>query len=100
MCQDCFLNPEVEITTSWLIDIISVNGEAYTLPNQEKSKVAKTLVENMFSWFEIALEVHSDHGKKYESQVFKKVGEILGIKKTKTPIYAQSDGTVERFNRP
>ena len=46
------------------------------------------------------MELHSDQGRNFESQVFREVCDLLGIRKTRTtPLHPQSDGMVERFNR-
>lgn len=82
------------------IDYFSKWPEAYAIPNQEASTVAKVLVDNMFTRFGVPLEIHSDQGRNFESNVFKSICEVLGIKKTRTtPLHPQSDGMVERFNR-
>lgn len=74
--------------------------EVFALPNQEATTVAETLVDNVFSRFGVPLELHSDQGRNFESNVFKKICTILGIKKTRTtPLHPQSDGMVERFNK-
>jgi len=81
-------------------DYFSKWTEAYALPNQETTTVAEALVENLFTRFGVPLELHSDQGRNFESQVFKKVCDILGIRKTRTtPLHPQSDGMVERFNK-
>ena len=44
-------------------------------------------------------EIHSDQGRNFESALFKEVGRILGMEKTRTtPLRPQLDGMVERFN--
>ncbi|CAB4025470.1 Retrovirus-related Pol poly from transposon [Paramuricea clavata] len=44
--------------------------------------------------------LHTDQGRNFESAVFKKITDILGIKKTRTtPYHPQCDGVVERMNR-
>ena len=43
--------------------------------------------------------LHSDQGTNFESAVFQRMCELLGIYKTRTtPFRPQSDGQVERFN--
>ena len=44
--------------------------------------------------------LHTDQGRNFESDVFKEITKILGIKKTRTtPYHPPSDGMVERMNR-
>ena len=45
-------------------------------------------------------EFHSDQGRNFESRLFGKTCQLLGIHKTRTtPLHPQSDGMVERMNR-
>ncbi|XP_064472893.1 uncharacterized protein LOC135387724 [Ornithodoros turicata] len=62
--------------------------------------VAETLVNEWVSRFGAPLQLHSDQGRNFESQVFQGMSRCLGITKTRTtPLHPQSDGMVERFNR-
>ena len=38
--------------------------EAYVMPNQEVTTVAKVLVEEFFGHFGVLLEIHPDQGRK------------------------------------
>ncbi|XP_045482836.1 uncharacterized protein LOC123686668 [Harmonia axyridis] len=74
--------------------------EAYAIRNQEAATVAEVLIKEMFSRFGVPLELHSDQGRNFESDLFKNVCELLGIRKTRTTaLHPQSDGMVERMNR-
>ncbi|KAK8403258.1 hypothetical protein O3P69_000407 [Scylla paramamosain] len=74
--------------------------EAYALPNHEAETVAGVLVNEFFTRFGVPAELHSDQGREFESQVFRKCCELLAVCKTRTtPLHPQSDGMVERFNR-
>ena len=75
--------------------------EAYPIPNQEAVTVATVLVEEFFCRFGMPLEIHSDQGPNFESQVFQEVlCKLLQINKTRTtPLHPQSGGMVERMNR-
>jgi transposase InsO family protein len=45
------------------------------------------------------MEIHSDQGSNFESQVFKEMCKLLGLHKPRTTsLRPQSDGMVERFN--
>ena len=74
--------------------------EAYPLPNQEAETVSEVLVKEWICRFGIPKFIHSDQGNNFESKVFQKVCDLMGIDKTRTtPGRPQSDGMVERFNR-
>ena len=74
--------------------------EAYAIPNQEVTTVAKELVHNFCCRYGPPMEIPMDQGRNFESGVFKELCHLLGIRKTRTtPLHPQSDGMVERFNR-
>ena len=74
--------------------------EAYPLPNQEASTVARKLVDEFFLRFSPPEQLHSDQGRNFESQIITEICKLLGIVKSRTtPYHPQSDGLVERFNR-
>ena len=74
--------------------------EAYALPNQEAETVARVLAEEFIPRYGVPREIHSDQGRNFESPLFKEVGRILEMEKTRTtPLRPPSDGMVERFNR-
>ena len=73
--------------------------EAYAIPNQEATTVARVLVDQFFSRFGVPFELHSDQGRNFEANVFRECCDLLGIRKTRTtPLRPQSDGMVEKFN--
>ena len=65
-----------------VMDYFSIWPEAYAIRNQEATTVATTLIDNWISRFEVPLELHSDQGKNFESNLFQRVTEVLGIRKT------------------
>ena len=74
--------------------------EAYPIPNQEATTVARVLTNEFFFRFSPPEQLHSDQGKQFESQLIAEVCKILGIVKSRTtPYHPQSDGLIERFNR-
>ena len=74
--------------------------EAYAIPDHEAETVATVLVDEFFTRFGVPGELHSDQGREFESRVFRRCCELLGVQKTRTtPLHPQSDGMVERFNR-
>ena len=83
-----------------VIDYFTKWPEAFALPNQEASTIARALIDGFFSRFGVPLELHSDQGRNFESNLLRECCELLGIRKTRTtPLHPESDGMVERFNR-
>lgn len=81
-------------------DYFSRWPEVYPIPNQEAQTVAEEIVTNWISRYGVPLELHSDQGRNFESQLFRELCRLLGINKTRTtPLHPQSDGMVERFNQ-
>ena len=95
--------PESEAGNSYILvvgDYFSKWMEAYPIPNQEASTVARKLVDEFFCRFSTPEQLHSDQGKQFESELLKEICSILNIVKTRTTAYhPQCDGLVERFNR-
>ena len=60
--------------------------EAYPLPSQQSEPVA----QKVFARFGTSLELHSDQGCNFKSQLFKEVLKLLQIRKTRTTAYGPS----------
>ncbi|GBL72222.1 Retrovirus-related Pol polyprotein from transposon 412 [Araneus ventricosus] len=74
--------------------------EAIPIPDQEASTVAEELVRSWISCYGVPMILHSDQGTNFNSALFTKLCELLGILKTRTTaLHPESDGMVERFNR-
>ena len=74
--------------------------EAYPIPNQEATTVAKKLVNEFFFRFSPPEQLHSDQGRNFESEIIAEICKLLGVVKSRTtPYHPQSDGLIERFNR-
>ena len=58
--------------------------EAYAIPNQEVTTVAKQLVHNLCCRYGAPMEIHTDQGRNFETGVFKELCRLLGIPKTRT----------------
>ncbi|CAG5036455.1 unnamed protein product [Parnassius apollo] len=70
--------------------------EVFAIPNQEASTVADKLVYEVFCRSGVPLEIHSDQGRNFESQIFQETCRVMGTHKTRTTSYhPQSDGMVE-----
>ena len=83
-----------------VMDYFTKWPEVFAIPNQEAATVASKLLEEVICRFGVPLEIHSDQGRNFESQIFQEVCKLLGMHKTRTtPYHPQSDGMVERFNQ-
>ena len=74
--------------------------DAVPIRNKKATTVAQKVVDRIVTIFGTHLQLHSDQGKTFESEVFQEMCKILGIHKTRTTPYCpQSDGMIERANR-
>ncbi|CAC5404177.1 unnamed protein product [Mytilus coruscus] len=74
--------------------------EAIPIQDMEATTVANKLIERIVTIFGVPMEIHSDNGSNFESNVFAEMCKILGINKTKsTPLRPPSNWVVERGNR-
>ena len=74
--------------------------EAFPTKDQKASTVADLLVSRLFSRFGPPTVLHSDQGRKFESNLMQEVCNLMGIHKSRTTAYhPQCDGLVERQNR-
>ena len=95
--------PDSDLGNKYILiigDYFSKWTEAYAIPNQEATTVARVLVEEFVACFGILRQIHSNHGRNFESKVFQEMCKSLGMDKTRTtPLHPKSHGMVERFNR-
>jgi hypothetical protein len=78
--------------TKWL--------ECYPLPDQTAESVARVFTDQFVSRLGCPLQIHTDQGANFESELFKAVCKILCVNKTRTTPYRPcSNGQVERMNR-
>ena len=74
--------------------------EVYPIPHQNAEVIAEKFVKEFIARYGAPLEVHSDQGRNFESELFKEVCKILEIHKTRTTTYhPSSNEMIERFNR-
>ena len=73
--------------------------EAFPIPNQTAGVVVEKLLEFILR-LGFPVEIHTDQGRNFESELFKSVCKVLNVTKTRTtPYRPSSNGQVERFNR-
>ena len=74
--------------------------EAFPIPDQCAETVAHKMVCDFICRFGTPLEIHSDQGRNFESQLFQQVCQLLEVTKTRSsPYHPSGNGLVERFNR-
>ena len=74
--------------------------EAIPLPDQTAVKTANALVDHWISRFGCPHSFHSDQGRKFETNIFEQLMQLLGMDKTRTtPFHPQSNAVIERMNK-
>ena len=74
--------------------------EAFVVPNQTAATVADMLVQEVFLKLGVPVQLHTDQGQNFESDLFKAICDLLGVEKTRTvPYNPKYDSLTERFNR-
>ncbi len=83
-----------------IIDYFTRWVEAYELPDQQAATIAEPLVHQFISRFGCPLEIHTDQGRNFESQLLAEMCRVLNVRKTRiTPYHPSSNRLVERFNK-
>jgi len=75
-------------------------ADAFPIRNQEATTVAKVLVDRVLSYLGMPLQILTDRGANFESQLFNELLRRLGVDHARTTAYKPStNGQVERFHR-
>jgi len=83
-----------------VIDNFTKFAEAYAIPDQTAHTVASKIVNEFLSRYGICLDLHSDLGSNYQSNLFKEVCRLLEINQTRTSGYrGMANGAPEKFNQ-
>ncbi len=81
-------------------DSFSKWTEAYAIPDQTAVTSAKVILNEFICRYGCPLDLHSDQGRNYTSNLFKELCKLLEVRKTQSsPRHPQGNGQVERFNR-
>ena len=74
--------------------------EILPVPDQTAVTCAEKILNEVISRFGCPLDMHSDQGSNYRSQIFKELCRLLEIRKTQTSARnPKCNGKVERFNK-
>ena len=74
--------------------------EAFPIANIEAETVARTFIAGWIARFGTPVRVTTDQGRQFESQLFRRINEILGTRHIRTTAYhPAANGMVERFHR-
>ena len=73
-----------------IVDQFTKWMEAFPLKNQLAETVAGVVVREFVARFGCPLEIHTDQGRNFESELFKEMCELLEIGKTRTTSYRPS----------
>ena len=74
--------------------------QAYIVPDERASTIAKVLWKEFFSVFGAPARLISDQGRAFESELIAQLCATLGVEKVRTsPYHPQGNGSVERANQ-
>ena len=83
-----------------IVDQFTKWVECYSIPSQNAVEIARTLVEGFIVREGCPIQVHSDQGRQFESNLFQSLCDLLQISKTRTtPYHPSSNSQVERYNQ-
>jgi Integrase core domain len=83
-----------------LVDHFSKWAEAIPIANHTAQTVAKALMTNVFARYGVPLQLLSDRGPEFESEMFSELMKSMGIDKLRSSAYKPTtNGVVERFHR-
>ena len=82
-----------------ITDLFTKWTEAVAIPDQESKTICTAFIDNFVTKYGTPLQVHSDQGRNFQSEIFRGMCSMLGIDQTRTTSFRpQSNGGVEKFN--
>ena len=83
-----------------VVDHFSKWADTFPIRNQEAKTVAQVLMDKVFCYLGMPLQILSDQGTNFQSELFKELCLAMNIEKIRTSAYKPStNGAVERFHR-
>ena len=83
-----------------ITDHFSKFAKAIPLPRHTAAIVAEELTTKWFNEYGEPMQIHTDQGAEFESQLMKELMNLLGIEKCRTVAFKpSSDGLIERYNK-
>ena len=100
ICGPLIKTPRDNIYILVITDMCSKYTEAFPMKDQTAETVADCFVKGWIKKKGPPLELHTDQGANFQSQLMAEVCKLMRIKKTRTSAYhPQGDGQVERYNK-
>jgi len=88
---------------SWILvltDHFTRWADALAIPDASAQTVARVWDQQVFCYFGLPEQIHSDQGSQFESQLMKDLCFLWGVNQSRTtPYHPQGNGVVERNNR-
>ncbi len=82
-----------------MTDSFTKFAQAVPCKDQTAPVVAKVLRDHWFGCYGVPVQLHSDQGRNFESELIREVCALYGVQKTRTtPYHPQGNGQTERFN--
>ena len=83
-----------------VIDHFTRFAQIYATKNNDGISAADKLFNDFMLHYGFPKRIHSDQGNEFENKLFKRLGELTGVAKSRTtPYHPQGDGLTERMNR-
>ncbi|XP_055924624.1 protein NYNRIN-like [Argiope bruennichi] len=84
-----------------MIDRFTRWPEAVPIPDMTAQTVAQNFFKHWIARFGCPVRITTDQGRQFESDLFRALSQLLGIKRIRSsPYHPQANGLIEEFHRP